>query len=124
MEILMGLLIIVAMSTGAIFISGHFMDSGRYNAVKSDVSAVALGVSQYKFEVGSFPPSLAALTVKNGTYGPWVHESALKDAWNNDLHYFNDGNQFAVWSMGPNRRNESATPLVTFGGDDIGIVAR
>ena len=96
MEILMGLLIIIAMLTGATFISGYFMDSGRYNAVKSDVSAVALGVFQYKFEVGSFPPSLDAFTVKNGTYGPWVHQSALKDAWNNDLHYFNIVNVIVV----------------------------
>lgn len=123
-EILMALLIIVAMSTGAIFASSHMMDSGRYNATKSSVSAAALAVSQYKFEVGSYPLSLDALTVKNGTYGPWIQASALKDTWNNDLLYFCDGDQFAVWSAGANTRSESRTPLTAFGGDDIGIVAR
>lgn len=38
--------------------------------------------------------------------------------------YYNDGNQFAVWSMGSNKRNESSRPLTVFGGDDIGVVAR
>lgn len=124
MEILMACLIIVAISTGAVFVSGHFMTSGRYNATKSNVSAVALGVSQYRFEVGALPSTLAELTVKNGTYGPWVHESVLKDAWNGDLLFYHDGNQFAVWSIGANKRNESGAPLTTFGGDDIGVVAR
>ena len=123
-EILIGCFIIIAISTGATFTSSHFMESGRYNATKSNVSAVALGVSQYKFEMGTFPPTLKALTVKSGTYGPWVHQSVLKDTWNEDLLYYNDGNQFAVWSMGSNKRNESARPLTVFGGDDIGVVAR
>ena len=123
-EILMALLIIVAMSAGAFVVSGHVMDGGRYNATKSTVSAVALAVSQYKFEVGSYPLNLESLTVKNGTYGPWVQSSSLKDTWNDDLLYFTDGNQFAVWSAGVNRRSESSAPLTAFGGDDIGIVAR
>ena len=38
-------------------------------AAMQNINSLASLISQYKYQVGSYPPNLEALTVKNGVYG-------------------------------------------------------
>lgn len=101
------------------------------------VNALASAVSQYKSEIGNYPPNLNVLTNKNGDLGPWLSKLPLKDSWgttNSGINgtggvspycYSYTTNGFAVWSLGKNKANNSGgsgTKLPTaFNSDDYGI---
>lgn len=125
-EIVIALGIIIALASSAFAVSEHTMKAGRYNAAKTNVAALSVAVAQYRFEVGSLPANLTALTVKVDDKGPWLGTSGLKDPWNRDYHYqvAADGSYYAIWSDGHNRTNDSGETLPEFGSDDIGIMNR
>lgn len=123
-EIMVVLGMIVALGTSAIFVGRNYLESGRYSTAKADVSAIAIAVSQYKFEMEEYPQTLNVMTQKVEQYGPWLHEDSLKDPWDRDYQYSFDesNNSFAVWSYGPDGTNASGSNPTEFTGDDIGIL--
>ena len=128
MELVFVLCAVVALSAGAFVTANSVLQNGRYNAARSDVAAVSLAVSQYHFEVGSWPTTLDVLTTANGQYGPWLDAQGLTDPWGNSFNYTisSNNNSFAVWSNGQNRTNNSTSGSVTFPteflSDDIGLI--
>ncbi len=123
-ELLVVLAAIICLGTGAVIVGRNYLESGRYNTAKADVSAIAIAVSQYKFEMEEYPETLEAMTQKVEQYGPWLHEDSLKDPWDRDYQYSFDENtnSFAVWSYGPDGANASGSKPTEFTGDDIGVL--
>lgn len=123
-ELLVVLAAIICLGTGAVIVGRNYLESGRYNTAKADVSAIAIAVSQYKFEMEEYPASLEVMTQQAEQYGPWLHEDSLTDPWDNDYQYSFDeaGNSFAVWSNGPDGTNASGNRPTEFAGDDIGVL--
>lgn len=104
--------------------SYEIMKGGNYSATKTAASALLTNIQQYSFELNVYPESLDDLTVKNGSFGPWTTEEALKDRWNNDFQYSYDeqSGKIAVWSYGPDGANNSGDGISSdFSGDDIGV---
>lgn len=123
-SLLIALAAVIAIGTSVIFVGKNVLDNGRYNAARANVASISMAVSQYKFDMETYPQSLQALTVQVGQYGPWLSNDDLTDPWNNNYQYtFNEAtNTFAVWSYGPDGANASGNNPTEFAGDDIGIV--
>lgn len=121
-ELAITLSVIILIGIWSYVKGGEVLNTGKYNAAKSDISAISLAVSQYKFEIGSWPATLAELTQANGQYGPWLSESST-DPWGNNYNYtyISAQRKFAVWSNGPDGKNNSGDSPTVFSGDDIGI---
>lgn len=117
------------------------IESTKRNTDMASISAIANVISQYKYEVGNYPPNLAVLVTKNGAYGPWLSNLPSSDIWgttntgingtgggNSPYCYAYTSNGFAVWSMGKNKTNNSGgggTTLPTaFSGDDYGVLGK
>ncbi len=124
-EIMVGLGVIIALAAATFPTASAFLSLGRHSGVKTDVGALSAAVSQYVFEVGTYPPNLSALTQAVGQYGPWLSASSLKDQWGNDYNYSVDtaNKKYAVWSNGPNKTNNSGGGVpASFSSDDVGFI--
>jgi type II secretory pathway pseudopilin PulG len=75
-EIMVGLGVIIALAAATFPTASAFLSLGRHSGVKTDVGAISAAISQYVFEVGTYPPNLAALTQTVGQYGPWLNVSS------------------------------------------------
>lgn len=124
-ELIVCLGVIMLLAYGAVIGVNHYYTAGRYNTVRSDLSVISMAVSKYRFEKGSYPADLNALTVRVAPYGPWLTKEFLEDPWGNTYHYSFGNESYAVWSCGANKANNSGNPL-TFGfsGDDIGEIRK
>lgn len=122
-EILVACAIIVALAVGAILIGSTLLDHGRHNKAQTDVSSISIAITQYKFEMGSYPASLSVLTTKSGSYGPWLDSDTLTDPWGTAYKFSIDeaNRRFGVWSCGKNKTDETGSYKGSFAGDDIGI---
>lgn len=122
-DVMITVAIVVIIFSSALISGGNILDNGRYNAAKSDVAAISLAISQYKFEIGKFPATLDELENTNGQYGPWLSDSNRLDPWGNKYYYSYIAAQkkFAVWTSGPDGTNNSGNVPTAFSGDDIGI---
>lgn len=122
-EILVACAIIIALAVGAFLIGGVFLDQGRYNKAKTDISSISAAIKQYKFEMDSYPASLSSLTTKSGSYGPWLDSDTLTDPWGTSYKFSVDetNRRFGVWSCGKNKTDETGSYKGSFSGDDIGI---
>ncbi len=122
-EILVACAIIVALAVGAILIGSTLLDQGRHNKAQTDVSSISAAIKQYKFEMGSYPNKLSALTTKSGSYGPWLDSDTLTDPWGTTYMFSvdNTNRRFGVWSCGKNKKNDTGSYKDSFAGDDIGI---
>lgn len=123
-SLLIALAAVIAIGTSVIFVGKNVLDNGRYNAAKANVASISMAVSQYKFDMETYPQSLQALTVQVEQYGPWLSNDDLTDPWGRNYQYtFNEAtNTFAVWSYGPDGTNASGNNPTEFSGDDIGVV--
>lgn len=114
------------------------IESSKKSADQAQISAIASAISLYKYEIGSYPSNLQALTTSNGIYGPWRPSLPSTDMWGNTTGingtgggtspycYAYTSSGFAVWSIGENRVNNSGgggSSLPTkFYGDDYGVI--
>lgn len=122
-EILVVLGVVIAMAIAVLPVGSNYFALGRNSSSKTGVATLATAISQYKFEIGEYPLNLNSLTVSNGQYGPYISSTALKDSWNQNYNYSYNDNSFAVWSNGPDKKNNSGGGVPTaFQGDDIGVI--
>ncbi|MDR1701513.1 MAG: type II secretion system GspH family protein [Sporomusaceae bacterium] len=117
-----------------------FKHPSQNAAAMQNINALAGFISQYRYQTGSYPPNLEALTVKKGVYGPWILKLPTEDPWGTKSAgidgnggtsaycYAKSANGFAVWSLGKNQANNSGgggNVLPTaFGGDDVGVLGQ
>lgn len=88
----------------------------------ADTSLLSSKISQYNYEIGSYPANLDALKTAAGQYGPWVVDDVPKDPWtNNSYQYVTDSQKgYIVFSVGQNQNSESSLDAgIT--GDDLGF---
>lgn len=114
--------VILILGSATVITGKNYLSMGRYSTAKTQAGALALAVSHYRFEMGSYPTTLNALTIKSGTHGPWIDSDALKDPWNRNYQYVydNTNKKFAVWSSGANHASESSISGIS--GDDCGTL--
>jgi len=64
-------------------------------------STIGAAISQYKFEVGTYPNSLNDLTTTKNQYGPWLIKLPT-DPWTQgkNFQYLHNNSSFAVFSVG------------------------
>jgi len=91
--------IILAVGVGLYGFS-EWIDSGRRNSAKAELSTIASAVSTYKYDMDAYPKDLNTLTQKNGSYGPWL-ATLSKDPWGKDYHvvYNKDNTHFIVYTF-------------------------
>ena len=124
-ETTFAVMLIILLSCAILPIGSSYTDMGHHPANKALVGAVATAVSQYKFDTGAYPASLADLTEPKGSYGPWLNDFKLKDSNGTLLNYAytTEAAQFAVWSNGGDKTNNSGASVPSeFKGDDIGVL--
>lgn len=96
-------LIIAVVLTSATSIT----DDSKVSRAKAELATLAVACSQYAYEIGEKPASIATLAgtkTKNGiTYGPWIKNSAPKDPWGTAYQLTTDAKGFIVWSKGPSK---------------------
>ena len=87
-------------------------------AAKAQVGMFDEAINIYRIDVGSFPDALEDLReppqgLRNPDKwsGPYLQKDLPIDPWGNDYQYANEGDDFRVWSFGPDGSDAS--------GDDI-----
>lgn len=77
-------------------------------AAKAQVGMLDEAINLYRVDVGSFPDTLEDLRqppqgLRNPDKwsGPYLQKELPIDPWQNDYQYANEGDDFRVWSFGP-----------------------
>ena len=99
-----------------------YWEANKNNKARADTAMLSGRISQYRFEVGNYPSSLANLQNSVGQYGPWLHDLP-EDPWSrarSSYSYFQDANGCVVFSVGKNGASESSV-AAGVGGDDVGF---
>lgn len=100
METVSYLLVIIIAVGVATYGFREWIDTGRRNSAKAELSTIASAVSTYKYDMEKYPTDLETLTKKDGNYGPWL--AALnKDPWGKEYHLVvnKDKNRFIVYTF-------------------------
>lgn len=97
-----------------------YLDASKNDKAQADTAMICGRISQYRFEVGSYPATLAALEHSVGQYGPWLRDLP-EDPWSNGntYQYLQNANGCIVFSVGRNGAANS-TVAAGIGGDDVG----
>lgn len=101
-----------------------FLVASKNDHARADTAMLAGRISQYRFETGSYPDSLANLQNAVGQYGPWLHDMP-EDPWShgNAYSYIHDANGCVIFSVGENGASNS-TLAGGISGDDIGYYVK
>lgn len=83
-------------------------DSSRRNTAGNDIATIASAVSQYHYDLDSYPAELADLTKAKNGFGPWLTE-VKKDPWGKDYHITANKQRFIVYSYA-NDSGEGTAP--------------
>lgn len=97
-----------------------YLDASKNDKAQADTAMLCGRISQYRFEVGSYPANLAALENAVGQFGPWVNDLP-EDPWSNGntYQYLQNADGCVVFSVGKNGAANS-TVAAGIGGDDVG----
>jgi general secretion pathway protein G len=109
MEVLLVVAILIILAGLATVAITRTYGNARRNAAKLDINTISQTMDAYYLDIGSYPPTLDALvTMPDGLAnpakwgGPYLQRGLPADPWGNQYQYSNEGEQFKVWSMGPN----------------------
>lgn len=96
--------------------------AGKNDKALADTSLLASKISQYNYEIGSYPTNLDALKTAVGQYGPWVINDIPNDPWSNSAYQYSkdDAKGYIVFSVGQNSNAESSIDT-GISGDDLGF---
>jgi general secretion pathway protein G len=112
MEVLLVVAILIILAGLATVAISRTYVGARKNAAKLDINTLTQTMDAYYLDIGSYPPSLDALVTQPDSLanpmkwnGPYLQKGLPADPWGNQYQYSNDGDQFKIWSMGPNGTN-------------------
>lgn len=79
------------------------------NAAKAQIGMLDESVNMYRIDVGVFPNELIDLLEQpqdlrnpDKWRGPYLERDEIPlDPWQNDYQYSNEGDDFRIWSLGP-----------------------
>jgi general secretion pathway protein G len=104
--VVMGLL--VAVVTGGLAFN---LARAKAKTAQLQLSRIASSITLLRDDMGRLPTASEGLTAlvsepagATGWTGPYEPSSALKDPWDEAIHYRVDGNQFEVKSLGADRK--------------------
>lgn len=102
LEIVFTIAFIAILTSCAIYGYTSHIDSSKNATARAEISSIASAVSQYHYEVGSYPKKLDKLTDTEGSsdeLGPWLPE-LKKDPWGHSYQYVYNDERFIVYSLG------------------------
>jgi len=120
---IMVVVIIIGLLAGIVSVRVFsYLNEAKINKAKTDLSAIANALELFRLDNGVYPPTeegLKALIEKTASGVNWREggylskKSIPKDPWGEEYVYKFDGENFTVYSKGPNRIDEQGS------GDDI-----
>ena len=132
-EITFVLMILVVVSIFYVMNSTSALDAGKVGRANAEIAQLARAVSQYRYDMKTYPATLAALknTSPYGDGSTWVTPSMFPatDPWGKACSagsgycYAFTENGFSIWSMGKGGTNDSGAGA-SFSGDDFGVFGK
>ncbi len=120
---IMVVVIIIGLLAGIVSVRVFsYLNEAKINKAKTDLSAIANALELFRLDNGVYPPTeegLKALIEKTSSGVNWREGGYLskrsipKDPWGEEYVYKFDGENFIIYSKGPNRIDEQGS------GDDI-----
>lgn len=133
--IMIGILMVAAI---ALLPSSKYFDFGKKAAAQADLVRLGNAISQYKANNEKYPDNLQVLLVATGGNEAYLTSLPSADPWGvtsagingtggtSAYCYARTTQGYAVWSLGPNKANNSggsgSTLPTSFGGDDVGFL--
>ena len=127
--------VVFILVAAAMPLAWSYYNGARYSKARAEVAALAGAISQYRYEMGSFPPNnnFEVLTQAGGgnalysQYGPWIHKKSRTDPWadpwGRTYVFRRSGNEFMVVSRGRNGTLETSLGDSGPGGDDVAFLS-
>jgi general secretion pathway protein G len=108
MEVLLVLAILVILGGTATFFFAGVQTNANKRAALTQINATKAFLDTYRIDVGQYPQSLddlytlpADLANPNKWGGPYTNKPIPPDPWDNPYNYEVQGDQYRVWSLGP-----------------------
>jgi len=109
---IMVVLVILGLIAGAIgYNVFNQLKAAQIDTSRLDLRKISDSVDLYRVENGSLPDSLAQLV-------PKVLKEIRKDPWGNEYKYVRSGDNFDVYSYGPDKAQGGGDDIVIHGGAD------
>lgn len=110
-EIMLVVVIIGILATGATFAIKGRIAEARRNQTRANLLAVKTAISAFEMHCGSYPSSLEDLINNPGNdawQGPYIEGKATpRDAWGKDLQYSRSDDDFQLWAETPSGRMDA-----------------
>ena len=112
----------VVLSLGYACVNAYHVYSTNQQAL-AGASSIGAALSQYHFEIGTYPDNLSDLTTTKEQYGPWLI-SLPTDPWAEgaDYQYFHNDRCYAVFSVG--RDGGINSTIEQIGTNDLGYIGK
>ena len=138
----MVILVIAILSSTLVSVYDDAMDGARYARADGQIATLGAAVARYRYDMQAYPASLQNLADASPTDGKsWVTSQMIPsvDPWNSQCGingsggasaycYAHTDNGFAIWTMGPNKTNNSggggASLPAAFAPDDRGVFGK
>jgi general secretion pathway protein G len=93
--------VIIAVLMSAVFALLHFVDSARISATETRVHTIGIEVGMHLRSKGVLPAKLEDLSPKPLDLPHCMNGGKFVDNWDRPIQYSVAGQEFKVWSMGP-----------------------
>ena len=135
LDALGAIIVIFILVAAGMPLAWNYYNGAKYSKARAEVAALAGAISQYRYEIGSFPPNnnFEVLTQAGGgnayysQYGPWIHKKNISnpwaDPWEHTYIYRASGSEYMVVSCGRNGVLETSLGDSGPGGDDVAFLS-
>ena len=110
-EIMLVVVIIGILATGATFAVKGRIAEVRRNRTRADLQQVKMAVATFEMHCGSYPNALDELINNPGNdqwQGPYIEGKVVpRDAWGKDLQYSKSDDDFQLWAETPKGRMDA-----------------
>lgn len=120
MEVLLVLAILVILGGTATFFFAGMQTNANKRAALTQINATKSFLEAYHLDVGTYPASLddlyqapADLRNPNKWQGPYIDKPIPPDPWDNPYQYEVSGNQYKIWSFGPDGTNNTEDDITS-----------
>ncbi|MEN6620094.1 MAG: type II secretion system protein GspG [Smithella sp.] len=121
-ELAITIAVAIVLFIGIAYKGSEALQDGRTSKATASAASIGAVISEYKMEIGAYPESLDKLTVKNGSYGPWL-SSIPRDPWGHAYIYQYSDDGYVIYSCGKSGHSHGSTVSAISKGD-IGFIGR
>jgi len=97
----LAVVVILAVLASMAFGMMHFVESARIGDTEGRVRLIGQSVAKYRSVKGFLPAKLEDLAPKTLEQPAWMNGGKFVDNWDRPIEYKITGNDFNVWSCGP-----------------------